>query len=75
VGWHRLSFFIYVFKFHEAYKHKFADFWVLLLSIQRGEMSLSGYFSDGHRAAAACSPCGALEWQAATLRRLHFSMK
>ena len=33
--------FFYVFKFHEAYKHKFADFWVLLLSIQRGEMSLS----------------------------------
>ena len=33
--------FFYVFKFHEAYKHKFTDFLVLLLSIQRGEMSLS----------------------------------
>jgi hypothetical protein len=39
VGWHHL--FFYIFKFHEVYKHKFVDFWVLLLLIQRGEMSLS----------------------------------
>jgi len=38
--------FFYVFKFHEAYKHKFADFWVLLLSIQRGEMSLSRHVTS-----------------------------